>query len=103
MVVYDRVRQLAEERKMNISEVEKALGMGVNSLYAWKTKIPNGTSLEKTANYFHVTVDFLLGRENSEKNQTPEFYEIQRRANDLSKDEQQKLLLFMTLLFSEKE
>ena len=63
MTVYDRIKELAEKRKMTISEVETALGMGTNSLYSWKKKTPNGTSLEKAADYFNVTVDYLLGRE----------------------------------------
>jgi transcriptional regulator with XRE-family HTH domain len=63
MTVYDRIKELAEKRKMTVSEVENALGMGTNSLYAWRKKIPNGASLEKAADYFGVTVDYLLGRE----------------------------------------
>lgn len=63
MTVYDRIKELAQKRKMTISEVEEALGMGTNSLYAWKKKTPNGASLEKAADYFHVSVDYLLGRD----------------------------------------
>ncbi|RZI48461.1 XRE family transcriptional regulator [Lactococcus kimchii] len=63
MTVYDRIKELAEKRKMTVSEVEIALGMGTNSLYAWKKKIPNGANLEKAADYFGVSVDYLLGRD----------------------------------------
>ena len=63
MTVYDRVKELASQRKMTIAEVEKALGMGLNSLYSWRKKKPNSASLEKAADYFNVSVDYLLGRE----------------------------------------
>ncbi|WP_019292610.1 helix-turn-helix domain-containing protein [Lactococcus petauri] len=63
MTVYDRVKELASQRKMTIAEVEKALGMGLNSLYSWSKKKPNSASLEKAADYFNVSVDYLLGRE----------------------------------------
>lgn len=63
MTVYDRVKELASQRKMTIAEVEKALGMGLNSLYSWRKKMPNSASLEKAADYFNVSVDYLLGRE----------------------------------------
>lgn len=65
MTVYDRVKELASQRKMTIAEVEKALGMGLNSLYSWRKKKPNSASLEKAADYFNVSVDYLLGREES--------------------------------------
>lgn len=63
MTVYDRVKELASQRKMTIAEAEKALGMGLNSLYSWRKKKPNSASLEKAADYFNVSVDYLLGRE----------------------------------------
>ena len=63
MTVYDRVKELASQRKMTIAEVEKALGMGLNSLYSWRKKKPNSASLEKAADYFNVSIDYLLGRE----------------------------------------
>jgi Helix-turn-helix. len=65
MTVYDRVKELASQRKMTIAEVEKALGMGLNSLYSWRKKKPNSASLEKAADYFNVSVDYLLGRDES--------------------------------------
>ncbi|MFK4862333.1 helix-turn-helix domain-containing protein [Lactococcus petauri] len=63
MTVYDRVKELASQRKMTVAEVEKALGMGLNSLYSWRKKKPNSASLEKAADYFNVSVDYLLGRD----------------------------------------
>jgi len=83
MTVYDRIKELAEKRKMTVSEVERALGMGTNSLYAWKKKIPNGASLEKAADYFHVSVDYLLGREEVEPTiQTVDLVEIANKPKD---------------------
>ena len=71
MTVYDRVKELASQRKMTIAEVEKALGMGLNSLYSWRKKKPNSASLEKAADYFNVSVDYLLGREEAKPMNEP--------------------------------
>ena len=75
---------------MSVAEVEKALGMGVNSLYAWKKKVPNGVSLEKTADYFDVTVDYLLGREDKNNNEikNPEIRILARQLDNEFDDEQ---------------
>lgn len=62
MTTFDRLKNLCEEQKISIVELEEKLGFGKNSLYGWKKKIPNGANLEKVADFFHVSVDYLLGR-----------------------------------------
>ncbi|MCK1989435.1 helix-turn-helix transcriptional regulator [Lysinibacillus fusiformis] len=62
MTTFDRVKKLAEEQKISIIELEEKLGLGKNSLYSWKKKIPNGANLEKVADFFNVSVDYILGR-----------------------------------------
>ncbi|GAX46804.1 helix-turn-helix domain-containing protein [Pseudolactococcus reticulitermitis] len=105
MTVYDRIKQLAEQRKLTISEVEDKLEMGRNSLYAWRKKTPNGTSLEKAADYFNTTTDYLLGRtQNPYRPSSPEedFSEwleedeeiriIQRAAKNMSNEDRKKAI-----------
>lgn len=62
MTTFDRLKILCEEQKISIVELEEKLGFGRNSLYGWKKKTPNGANLEKVADYFNVSVDYLLGR-----------------------------------------
>lgn len=62
MTTFDRLKKLCEEQKISVVELEEKLGFGRNSLYGWKKKIPNGANLEKVADYFDVSVDYLLGR-----------------------------------------
>lgn len=62
MTTFDRVKKLADKQKISIMELEERLNLGKNSLYGWKRKIPNGANLEKVADYFNVSVDYLLGR-----------------------------------------
>lgn len=62
MTTFDRLKILCDEQKISIVELEEKLGFGRNSLYGWKKKVPNGANLEKVADYFSVSVDYLLGR-----------------------------------------
>lgn len=62
VTTFDRVKKLAEKQKISIMELEERLNLGKNSLYGWKRKTPNGANLEKVADYFNVSVDYLLGR-----------------------------------------
>lgn len=60
--IFDRLKKLCDEQKLSIVELEEKLNFGRNSLYGWKKKTPNGANLEKVADYFDVSVDYLLGR-----------------------------------------
>ncbi|WP_330948869.1 helix-turn-helix domain-containing protein [Virgibacillus sp. MG-45] len=62
MTTFDRLKKLCDEQKISFVELEEKLGFGRNSLYNWKKKTPNGASLKKVADYFNVSVDYLLGR-----------------------------------------
>lgn len=64
MTVLERIKILADKRGKTLRQVTDDLNFSENYLYSLKNKTPNGQTLEKLADYFHVTVDFLLGREN---------------------------------------
>lgn len=63
-MLYERIKKLAEEKQKSISTVSSELGLGENSIYRFKTQRPNSVTLEKIADYFDVSVDYLLGRTN---------------------------------------
>lgn len=65
MTVFDRVKLLAEKQGLSIVQLEEKLHFGRNSLYSWKKKTPNGDRLKKVADFFHVSTDYLLGRDSS--------------------------------------
>ncbi|MEH7735545.1 helix-turn-helix domain-containing protein [Bacillus pumilus] len=62
MTVFDIVKELCNERKISINELEKSLGYSKNTLYRLKTQIPGADKLQKIADYFDVSTDYLLGR-----------------------------------------
>lgn len=55
--------QLCKENGTNASQVVKSLNIGAGSVTKWKNgAMPSGRSLEKIADYFGITVDYLLGK-----------------------------------------
>ncbi|MBC1306814.1 helix-turn-helix domain-containing protein [Listeria booriae] len=72
MTTLDRIKILCKERGITLSKLEQELGYGQNSLYAWKKKNPTGANLAKVADYFNVSVDYLLGRDEA-SNEEKEF------------------------------
>lgn len=63
MTVFDRIKILCKNRGITLAKLEDELEFSRNSLYAWKKKNPSGTNLSKVADYFNVSVDYLLGRD----------------------------------------
>ena len=61
-MLFERVKELCKKRGISISELENRIGFGKNSIYKWKTQSPKLETLQKVADYFHVSTDYLLGR-----------------------------------------
>lgn len=62
MTTFERVKMLADKRKISIVELEENLNFSKNSLYAWKKSKPSIDKLNAVADYFNVSTDYLLGR-----------------------------------------
>ncbi len=62
MTVFDRVKILCDERGISINMLEISLGYSKNTLYRLKTQNPGADKLEEIADYFDVSVDYILGR-----------------------------------------
>lgn len=68
MTVFDIVKELCNERKISINDLEKSLGYSKNTLYRLKTQTPGADKLQKIADYFDVSTDYLLGRTEVKRN-----------------------------------
>lgn len=62
MTILDRIRSLANDRKVTLAELERNLNFSNGSLRKWETSTPRGDKIEKIADYFNVSTDYLLGR-----------------------------------------
>ena len=63
MTLVDRIRMLARQRDMSLPQLEIELGLGNGTISRWKTSSPNTDKLQKIADYFNVSMDYLLGRD----------------------------------------
>lgn len=60
---FEKVRTLCKNRGISLNTLEEHLGLGKNSLYSLKIKVPSADRLALIADYFGVSVDYLLGRD----------------------------------------
>lgn len=62
MGILERIQRLCDERHINPSKLETELGFSKGSIYKWGKSIPASDKLEKVANYFDKSTDYILGR-----------------------------------------
>ncbi len=62
MSLLEKIKLLASTHQMSLAELERRLDFSNGSLRKWGTSIPSGDKIEKVADYFNVSTDYLLGR-----------------------------------------
>ena len=62
MTLLDRIKALASSQQMSLAELERKLGFSNGSMRKWGTSTPSLDKVEKVANYFNVSLDYLKGR-----------------------------------------
>ena len=69
VIMYEIFKKLLDEHGVTAYQVSKMTGISTGSLSDWKNgrSSPKADKLQKIADYFGVTVDYLLGNEQKEK------------------------------------
>lgn len=60
MAIYERVKELAEQRDMPLYKLEKAAGIAQGSISKWKEISPSIEKVATVAKLLNVTVDELI-------------------------------------------
>ena len=67
MNLYDKILVLCNERGVSVASVEKACGMSHGVIRRWNKQAPSADRLQRVAEYFGVTISYLLGDANNRK------------------------------------
>ena len=60
MTFYERIESLRKNRGISQGALEKELGFSNGSVSKWRTSMPTPERLQKLAEFFHVSVDYLV-------------------------------------------
>ncbi|GKS55035.1 helix-turn-helix domain-containing protein [Enterococcus mundtii] len=114
MTTFERIKELAKKQGKSLNKVEEELGWSRNTLYALKINKPSSERLETLADYFGVSVDYLLGRtDNLQNAETKDEYddlvmmfrknemEIPENKRDEYRREVEKLMEFVKFTMKE--
>ena len=103
--------ELLQKNGVTPYKVAQATGIGNSTFTDWKNgrSVPKQDKLQKIADYFGVSVDYLMGREQKEK--TPsldkqlskEEFALYGEVHDLTDEEKQKVLDFIKFTKSQRK
>lgn len=82
MNILDIIKKLCEDKGITVSQLERDLEFSRGSLYKINTSEPSAKKLQKIADYFNVSTDYLLGKEESlTSNTTSDYLSLQSIIN----------------------
>lgn len=93
MTVYERIEDLRKSSGISQGKLEKELGFSNGSISKWKNSMPKPERLQKIAEYFNVSVDYLMTGEEKQGYYLNE--ETAKLAQEMFEDEDMRSLFDM--------
>ncbi|MED1303088.1 transcriptional regulator [[Bacillus thuringiensis] serovar konkukian] len=108
MELKDRIRTLRKKHNLKQGELGEAIGINAASVSKFETglKSPSRETLERIANFFNVTVDYLLGRSYTPELNTMldrKYKELKDKLEEFPEDQQEILLKQMQIMMQSFE
>lgn len=102
MSIFHKVKSLAAQNNLSLSELERRLDLSNGQLGKWKTSKPSIDKVQLVADYFDVSIDYLLDREKEsyKGEDLPEDIRImQRAAQNMSEEDRKKAIKVFEAFF----
>ena len=105
----DRIKLLCEELGLNLTALERELGFGKSTIRKWDKNAPSVDKVMLVADFFSVSVDYLIGRSDertldAEPNaEEMEFMETYQKAKESDKAAVRATLKVIDKLLGEDE
>lgn len=104
MNTFQRIQHLADKKGMSIAELERKLNLSNGSIARWKKSAPSSRGLTIIADYFDVSVDYLLGREKDEysgEDKSEDILIMHRATENMTEAQRQKALTILETMFDD--
>ena len=59
-MLYDKIKNIAEQKNISIYRIEKDLDLSNGSIRKWNSSIPLSQTLKKVDDYLNVSIDKLM-------------------------------------------
>lgn len=104
MTLVEKIKDLCQEHGETVASLERKMDFGNGTIRKWDNTTPSGDKLAKVADYFHVSVDYLLGRETRDDAlESDRSYSIlSREAKRMTPEQRQKLIDIAKIMFDKE-
>ena len=106
MTLMQRIKQLCDSHGETLASLERKMDFGNGTIRRWDNATPSGDKPAKVADFFHVSVDYLLGRDINGGNDSnvpdENFIILSRNAKKLSPEKRKQLLDMAKVMFEEE-
>lgn len=105
MTLLERIKRLCDQHGETLASLERKMDFGNGTIRRWDNATPSGDKLVKVADFFNVSVDYLLGRDTSIASPTDpdeNFTILSRNAKKLSPEDRKQLLDMARIMFKEE-
>lgn len=104
----NRIAELRKAAKISQSALGKIVGAAQNTVCNWENgnREPDFETIQKLADYFHVSVDYLLGRDDTKNDPATEYSDEVKKIYDILSQlthENQEKLLELAILYVENQ
>lgn len=62
-MIFEKIKKLAEKEGISISELESSCNIGNGTISKWNNSSPTVANLKKVADYFGVSIEYLIDNE----------------------------------------
>lgn len=80
--IYERIEFLRKKHKISQGKLEQELGFSNGSISKWKKCVPTPTRMKKLAEYFNVSVEYLI---TGQEKESGENYYLNEKTRELAK------------------
>ncbi|GGN59535.1 helix-turn-helix domain-containing protein [Oceanobacillus indicireducens] len=87
MSLVERIKMLCNEKKVTFAEVERKVGISNGQIRRWDNSSPKIENVQKVADYFDVSTDYLLGRTDKKR-----YYDLTEKDEKEVEEELQRIL-----------
>ena len=99
MNIVDRIKTLCGHQELTIAELERKLDFGNGTIRRWTTAAPSADKLLKISDFFHVSVDYLLGNVMPD---APRIQIVSRDESKMTKEDLEKIQNILGAVFDGK-
>lgn len=104
MTLFERIENLRKAKGISQGKLEKELEFSNGSISKWKNSTPNPDRLKKIADYFAVSVDYLItGKEKEipDVNTTDDFVTLIDFYNSSNEDGKKRIMEYAKMISKE--